>query len=148
MTGIGRISQLLIACWALGGDNAPIPTSNGLLDRALKLACDQGVFPDWARDQLHFVDSRIGLQCIELPEILDWAQKAALTTVPNPSYSKTEVGISRRAATYILNRINVSEDDATTWGGALRTLSTAKGHDRHAPTASARTRAGGRRPRG
>ena len=113
-------AELLIACWILedGGDR--IPTSHGILDRALKTSVEQGAFPDWFREQLHFVDSRVGLRCVELPELLDWAQRAQITTAPNPSYHATQVQISRKAARQMLSDLHIAEDDAVTWGRILR----------------------------
>lgn len=115
-----KLAQLLVACWRLGGDPPRIPTSHGLLDRALKQATDTGCFPEWARKQLHFVDSRVGLQCVELPGILEWAQRSQLTTAPNPSYDTTEVQISSRVAGRLLAPLGVTLDDAKAWGKALR----------------------------
>ena len=115
-----RIAQLLVACWRLGGDESRIPTSQGLLDRALKAATEKGVFPAWAVKRLHFVDSRIGLQCAELPGILEWAQRSQLTTAPNPSYETTEVQISKRVARRLLNSLGVSPEEAKKWGETIR----------------------------
>ena len=91
-------TELLIASWILGGGDNQIPTSHGILDRALKAAVEDKTCPPWFRAQLHFVDSRIGLQCVELPALLDWAQRAQLTSAPNPSYQSTQVQISDKAA--------------------------------------------------
>jgi len=115
-----EIAQLLVACWALGTRESKIPTSHGLLDKALERARDQGAFPPWVRDNLHFVHSRIGLQCVELPLILDWAQSAELTSVPNPSYSYTELRVSSDVARILLKRLGISESDATAWGKMLK----------------------------
>ena len=113
-------TELLIASWILAGDGDQIPTSHGVLDRALKTALEQDAFPPWVRAQLNFVDSRVGLQCVELPEVLDWAQRAQITTVPNPSYQSTQVQISRKAAQRILSDLKVTEEDAVKWGKLLR----------------------------
>lgn len=120
MNDTHRLAQLLVACWRMGGNDCRIPTSRGLLDRALKAVVDKDVFPEWARDRLHFVDSRIGLQCAELPGILEWAQRSQLTTAPNPSYETTEVQISERVARRLLSSLGVSPGDGTAWGEALR----------------------------
>ena len=70
-------AELLIASWILGGDDDRIPTSPGILDQALEIAVEDEACPPWVRDQLHFVDSRIGLQCVELPALLDWGATGA-----------------------------------------------------------------------
>ena len=113
-------TELLIASWILGGDTDQIPTSRGILDRALQVAVKDKTCPSWVRDQLHFVDSRIGLQCVELPALLDWAQRAQLTSTPNPSYRSTQVQISGKAARRMLLDLNITEKEATEWGKLLR----------------------------
>jgi len=115
-----RLAQLIIACWKIAGDASRIPTSHGILDRALKTVVDKGGFPQWARERLHFVDSRIGLQCAELPAILEWAQRAQLTTAPNPSYETTEVQVSNRVARSLLLDLDIAEASASAWGLDLR----------------------------
>ena len=115
-------TELLIASWILGGKGNQIPTSHGILDRALKAAVDDKTFPPWFRAQLHFVDSRIGLQCVELPALLDWAQRAQLTSAPNPSYQSTQVQISDKAARRMLPDLDVTEEEAIVWGTLLRKI--------------------------
>src|SRR5262245_9807423 len=114
------LSQLLISCWVLGGEKQPIPTSHGLLDHALKQVKENGALPDWAQAKLHFVNSRVGLKCVELPDILEWAQRSELTSALNPSYQSTAVQVSEVAARRFLARLGVSEVDAQTWGRGLR----------------------------
>lgn len=119
------VAELLIASWILGGNEEDdrIPTSHGILDRALELAVERGAFPPEVRDELHFVDSRVGLRCVELPEILVWAQRALLTTVPNPTYQSTQIQISPKAARRILSDLDitdVTEESAVEWGRLLR----------------------------
>jgi len=118
MKKIQNIAQLLVASWSLSGKTR-IPTSHGALDRALKDAYEAGMFPAWATDELHFVDSRVGMQCVELPEILEWAQDAQFTTAPNPSYQYTEIQISNRVAVKLLQRVGVSQEDARKLGSQV-----------------------------
>ena len=122
MTHLHDVAELLIASWILGGDKEDdrIPTSHGILDRALELAVERGAFTPEVRDELHFVDSRVGLRCVELPEILVWAQRALLTTVPNPTYQSTQIQISPKAARRILSDLDVASESATEWGRLLR----------------------------
>ena len=122
MTHLLDVAELLIASWILGGidEDDRLPTSHGILDRALELAVSRGAFPPQVRDELHFVDSRVGLRCVELPEILVWAQRALLTTVPNPTYQSTQIQISPKAACQILSELGYAKDDATEWGSLLR----------------------------
>ena len=120
MLTVDRLSQLLIASWRLGNDDSRIPTSQGLLDRALRIAVENDAFPEWVRNELHFVDSRIGLQCVELPSILEWAQRAHLTAAPNPSYQFADVQVSQKVAKRLLARLDIDVDNAAKWGKILR----------------------------
>jgi hypothetical protein len=121
MNDIHRLAQLIAACWRVSGESSRIPTSHGLLDRALKATTEAGALPEWARGKLHFVDSRIGLQCVEIPDLLEWAQRSQLTSAPNPSYETTEVQISERAAKHLLVQLGIRQEDAKSWGTTLRT---------------------------
>lgn len=114
--------EVLITSWILGGegDRDRIPMSHGVLDRALRVAIEHGAFPPWVREELNFVDSRIGLRCVELPALLNWAQRAQLTAAPNPAYHWTQVQISRGAARRILSEHDVPEEKAIEWGSILR----------------------------
>lgn len=120
MNELHKLAQLIVSCWRVSGEGGRIPTSHGMLDRVLKSVVDSGGFPDWARRNLTFVDSRIGLQCVELPGILEWAQRAQLTSAPNPSYETTEVQVSVRVASRLLQDLSVSDDNARAWGKMLR----------------------------
>jgi hypothetical protein len=114
-----RLAELLVVAWRLGADTDRIPTSHGILDRALKKVHDTGNLPDWARDRLHFTDSRVGLQCIELPGVLEWAQRSQLTTAPNPSYESTQVQISLWLAETMVDDIGLTVDELKKLGGRL-----------------------------
>ena len=116
------ISEILVASWVLAGSGERIPTSHGILDRALKEAVEHESCPPWVRENLHFVDSRIGLQCVELPSLLEWAQRAQLTSAPNPSYQSAQVQISNAAARDMVSTLDVSEKNAKLWGDQLRAI--------------------------
>ncbi len=122
MNRLHKLAELLVCSWALGGDDAnDLPTSHGILDRALQLARERHALPGWFWEHVHFADSRVGLQCAELPDILDWAQTAELTEVPNPSYQRTRVKVSQAVARRILSDLGITQADAAVWGKALRT---------------------------
>lgn len=121
MNDFHRIAQLITCCWRLADNgHARIPTSHSILDRALRKVIAEVDGPDWLTTGLTFVDSRIGLQCVELPAILEWAQRAQLTSAPNPSYETTEVQISPRVASRFLANLGVSEDVGRNLGNKLR----------------------------
>ena len=116
------IAELLVASWALAGKGNGISTSHRILDRALKEAIWHDSCPKWVRDSLHFSDSRIGLQCIELPSLLDWSQRAQLTSAPNPSQQSVQVQISPSAAQHLLRQLEVPVEDAKSWGKNIHAL--------------------------
>jgi hypothetical protein len=113
------MAQLLIACWLLGTGEETIPTSHGILDKALSQVVGAGGLPEWVRRRLHFSDTRVGLRCVELDAILQCAQSALLTSVPNPSYQVTKINASPALARAFLRRLDVGEDQARTWGTSL-----------------------------
>lgn len=115
------MAKVLMCSWLLGGDDPQeLPTSHGILDRTLELAKNQKVLPPWFWEQVHFADSRVGLQCVELSDILDWAQTAELTEVPNPTHRRTRVKVSKAVAQRMLNDLGLTLDDARAWGQSLR----------------------------
>jgi hypothetical protein len=119
MDRLHDVARLLVSSLALatGEENRRIPTSHGILDRAIKDALNR--FPEWARKELHVADSRVGWQCVELPAILGWAQAAELTSAPNPYYRETELRVSQRVARTLLVRLGVAEPDAKALGNAI-----------------------------
>jgi hypothetical protein len=120
MDRLHDIARLLVSSLALAKSESverQVPTSHGILDRAIRDCHDQ--FPLWAREQLHFADSRVGWQCIELPAILGWAQTAELTSAPNPSYRLADIRVSPYVARVLLRRIGVAEAEAAELGRKL-----------------------------
>ena len=121
MDRLHDVARLLISSLALASDEEKrqIPTSHGILDRAIKDALQ--LFPDWAQKEIHIADSRVGWQCVELPAILGWAQAAELTSAPNPYYRFADLQVSPRVAHILLKRLGVAENDAHTLGQTLLT---------------------------
>jgi hypothetical protein len=119
MDRLHDVARLLISSLALasGKDKSQIPTSHGILDRAIRDALE--LFPEWARKEIHIADSRVGWQCVELPAILGWAQAAELTSAPNPSYRFTQLQVSPRVAQILLKRLDVPEAAAKLLGEAI-----------------------------
>lgn len=118
-----RVMQVLYSCWLLAGedtDSPAIPSGPGVFDHALKKAYDDGLFPDWVRERLHFVDSHWGLTCLEVADIQRLATEAKITSDPNPTYLRTEIRVGKEVAQHLLSRLGVSEEDAATWGRAFR----------------------------
>ncbi len=119
MKDIHNFARLLISSWVLSGEKHQITSSHGVLDRALQASFKRGAIPSIG-PKLHFVESRVGLKCVELETILKWAQSAELTTAPNPSYQYTEVKISDHVARRLLARLGIGASIAQKWGAVLR----------------------------
>jgi hypothetical protein len=120
MASFQEIAQLLISSWALDQEDLLIPVSDGVFDRALKTIADEGLLPGWASEALHFSNSRVGMRCVETPDILEWAQLALLTSVPNPTYQFTEVQVDARTASRLIQWLDVPEDQARRIGSRMR----------------------------
>ena len=117
------VTELLFSCWIISGEDETsetLPTTPGVLDYALRDAVNVGIFPEWARKQLHFVNGRMGMRCLELKRIQQLATQAKLTSEPNPSYTHSEVVVGKSVARRCLGRLEISEDEAKTWGQELR----------------------------
>src|SRR5215831_8364988 len=98
-----NLAELIVASWKLANANERIPTSHAILDRALRdLVGQASDIPSWVRESLTFADTRVGLRCLELPEILDRAQESYLTSEPNPTYVSTAVKIDELVSLRIL----------------------------------------------
>src|SRR6187401_871603 len=89
-----EVAQVLIAAWKLASDNDMLPISHGVLDRALEQAVESGQFGK-IKNELTFVDTRVGRRCLELPDLLNWAQAAELTGTLNPYFQQAEVKVSK-----------------------------------------------------
>lgn len=125
MAKVQDIAELLVASWVLSHGETepaePLPATHGLLDRALNQALDAGAFPESWRQRLHFVDSRVGLKCVELSSVISAAQGASFTSDPNPSYEATQVKVLHGTARRLLRRhAAVTEEQARAWGTLLR----------------------------
>jgi len=117
------LTQLIYSSWILGAREEPrsIPTgSPGPLDYALRDISQAGLLPDWANNELHFVNANAGMACVELPQIQKLATEAKLTSDPNPSYTRSDIEVSDLVAYRCLARLGVAEAQAKKIGEALR----------------------------
>src|SRR6266436_8687255 len=124
MNELLSLTQLLYSCWIVSGSEDRVkesmPTGNGILEYALQDAVNKGVFPEWARKRLHFVNGDTGLACLELPYIQKLATEIKFTSDPNPSYTRTNIVVGKPLARRCLAKLGISEDDAQQWGKAFR----------------------------
>ena len=111
-----RLAELLVVAWKLSDAGDRIPTSHGILDKALKTLEESSSMPAWAKKHLHFSNSRVGLQCIELPDILEWAQKSQLTSAPNPSYETMQIQISTLVAESFAEDLEIDSGELLKFG--------------------------------
>jgi hypothetical protein len=113
-------AELLTALWLLGGDpHTRMPTSHGILDRALHAV--RGDLPSELGEGLTFSNTSVGLRCFELPGILLAAQEALLTSEPNPTYLSTDITLDEDAARQIVLGVNLTTREARKIGELLRT---------------------------
>jgi hypothetical protein len=112
-----EIAELLTALWRLGAPGERMPTSHGILDRALHSVWDR--LPPQLREALTFSNTSVGLRCLELPAILLSAQEALLTSEPNPTYLSTDVILEEDAARQIVVGASIPTRDARAIGVAL-----------------------------
>jgi len=118
-----NLAELIVASWKLANANERIPTSHAILDRALRdLVGQASDIPSWVRESLTFADTRVGLRCLELPEILDRAQESYLTSEPNPTYVSTAVKIDELVSLRILRDLGIGAEQARAWGLRLKAV--------------------------
>lgn len=112
-----EMANFLVAAWRLAKPGERLPTSHGVLDRALEAV--QNRLPIQFQGELTFVDSPIGRLCRELPDILRAAQESYLTSEPNPTYLTSEIKIGAAAAMDLLDRLSIKIEDGKLFGLAL-----------------------------
>ena len=117
MTGRYDQAEILVALWKLGADSEMMPTSHGILDRALAAMKDQ--LPA-ELSTLTFGTTGVGLRSFELPDILLAAQEAMLTSEPNPTYLATLVTLTEDEATEIVVSHGLDVNNARELGSELR----------------------------
>jgi hypothetical protein len=111
-------AELLAAVWLLGaGEKKGLPTSHGILDKALHQVYD--FLPEGLKGALTFGVTGVGFRCYELPTILLTAQEALLTTEPNPRYKESLVTIDEDAARQIVVEHGLSSAEAKSIGEKL-----------------------------
>jgi hypothetical protein len=121
MPQVYDVAELLVAAWKLANPERRMPTSHGILDHALKdLVDNETQLPEWVRSTLTFADTRVGLRCLELPEILDGAQENGLTTEPNPTYVTTAIKVDPLICRRMLRDLRVDEAVARHLGERIR----------------------------
>jgi hypothetical protein len=111
-------AEILTALWKLGATDDQLPTSHGILDRALKDCLDE--LPEALRNNLSFGITGVGLRCYELPDILLAAQEALLTSEPNPTYLTSMVTLDEDGARQIVLLHGLSTASARQIGGRLK----------------------------
>jgi hypothetical protein len=124
MNRLPRLARVLVCSWVLGGEEVlDLPTGAGVADRALELARADNALPAWFWQQVHFAQSRVGLICVELCDILDWAQTADLIEFSHPAQRRARVKVRPATARQMLLEIGVSVEEAASWGRTLRAAS-------------------------
>lgn len=109
-----ELANFLISAWRLAKPGTRLPTSHGILDRALEEL--SGKLPERFIGSLTFVDTPIGRLCREVPEILRAAQESYLSSEPNPTYRTAEVKIGAAAAFDLLDGLQIDVERAKNFG--------------------------------
>lgn len=117
MAGRYDQAEMLVALWKLGAGNEMMPTSHGILDRALS-SIKERLPADLS--SLTFSTTSVGLRCYELPDILLAAQEAMLTSEPNPTYLSTVVTLRKEEAAEIAVMHGMDVDRAIELGRDIR----------------------------
>ena len=112
-----ELANYLIAAYRIARPNERLPTSHGILDRALERL--EPKLPPRFKGSLTFVETPIGRLCRELPDLLRAAQESYLTSEPNPTYRTAEIKITAEAAFDLLDVLGIEIDDAKAFGEAL-----------------------------
>lgn len=110
-------AELLTALWKLAAEDRPMPTSHGILDRALRAKSSE--LPGELVDDLSFSVTSVGLRCLDLPDILLAAQEALLTSEPNPTYLETKITIDAQQAREIVLGFGIAPTNAVAIGRGL-----------------------------
>ena len=112
-----ELAEFLVAAWRLARPGERLPTSHGILDRALSKSLDK--MPLRLAKVLTFVETPVGRLCADVPDILRAAQESYLTSEPNPSYKTSEVKISSGEARKLLRNLGVEVTEARKFGEVL-----------------------------
>jgi hypothetical protein len=134
MSGRYDQAELLAALWKLGAGDEMMPTSHGILDRALE-TLKSDLPPELG--ELTFSTTSVGRRCYELPDILLAAQEAMLTSEPNPTYLSTVVTLSPEQAKELAVMHGVGIRKASELGQMLVERVVALKHDAEQRTAAA-----------
>ena len=112
-----ELAEFLVAAWRLTRPGERLPTSHGVLDRALAQSLDE--MPPRLAEALTFVETPVGRLCEDVPDILRAAQESYLTSEPNPTYKTSEVKVSIEEAEELLRDLDVGVAEARKFGEAL-----------------------------
>jgi hypothetical protein len=119
-----KLTQLIYACWlaadSLASTSDALPTFQGVMDYTLKDLKDDPLFPEWAKNALHFSVRDSGLTCLELPEIRLYANRLGVTSDPNPSYTRTTMTVDGKMAPLFSRLAEIDANAAETLGKKMR----------------------------
>ena len=120
MRDLFEFAEFLASSWRLANGDNRMPTSHGILDRALYELLSE--MPEKYRKSLSFGNTRVGFRCYELADILYCAQANQLTSEPNPNYLTTAIQVTEGTERRIIRRHKVNPDIARKFGARLKLL--------------------------
>ena len=118
--------QVIYSSWIISGEEGKsptaIPTGPGVFDYALSDLVKRGMFPEWVRDRLHFVESASGLTCLEAEQIQKLATEGKMTSDPNPAYVRSDIQVTKKGTDYSLETFRPLLDGTTNWPAVTEAL--------------------------
>lgn len=113
------VAEWLASAWFLANPQKRMPTSHGVLDKALFVLRSEGKLPEQIANKLTFAETRVGMRCLELPDILYCAQDANFTSEPNFKYLTTEVRLDDISAKRTVMDLGLKVEDVSAAGKRL-----------------------------
>ncbi|MCS4088779.1 hypothetical protein [Rhizobium sp. BK176] len=114
-----ELANFVVSAWKLAQKDERIPTSLGVLDRALEMVIDD--LPERFSSALRFAEMPVGRLCVELPDILSCASESYLITEPSYGHDTVGIRISAARAMDLLDDLDIDIAVAATFGRKLAT---------------------------
>jgi hypothetical protein len=112
-----ELANFVVSAWKLAQKGERMPTSLGVLDRALETVVKD--LPERFSNALRFVDMPVGRLCVELPDILRSASESYLITEPSFCHNTVGIKIGAARAMDLLDDLDIDITAAAAFGRKL-----------------------------